>query len=309
MTTTGANALSSGTESVGFVLSTGGLRPHLHVPRTGSAVHRLRGHGLDQDTPASAAAVASRGLSRRQALQTLLAAPLWTLLSRVHPPIVRAAAAAPASTQYQLPLPPLPYPYNALEPVIDAKTMHLHHDKHLAGYVTKLNAALDEQRLRNFPAILGQLSNIGDAKLRSTVRNQGGGVVNHVQFFESLRSPAAGSGADNRPSGALAQAIEQRFGSWPAFQEQFGSAAKSLFGSGWVWLYETRRGGLQSQLEVGAFPNQDSPLMNGDRPILGLDVWEHAYYLKYGPNRGEYVDAWWRVINWPAVQRVYESRK
>lgn len=238
------------------------------------------------------------------------------------------AADAPSSGERQVALPPLPYPYNALEPVIDTATMKLHHDKHLATYVTKLNAALASiggGAPAAYPAILASLDGIADGAQRVQVRNNGGGVANHVQFFESLRAPRR----NNRPSGGgrLAAAIDATFGSFEQFQGQFAAAARSLFGSGWVWLYRVNNdddGGRRAgELAIGQFANQDSPLMmtkseRGVRggggggapptPILGVDCWEHAYYLKYGPKRGEYVDAWWSVVNWDAVERVYETR-
>ncbi|BAM83058.1 Mn superoxide dismutase: [Cyanidioschyzon merolae strain 10D] len=256
--------------------------------------------------------------SRRELLRAFSLLPATAVFAYTAAMTVQQAAAAVApsttgapatapKTGAEIPVAPLPYPYNALEPVIDAKTMRLHHDKHFAGYVSKTNAALNEEQRRTFPAILSRLSTISDRALRETVRNQGGGAINHRIFFQTMRAPVADA-QKNVPDGALGDAIARQFGSFEAFQKEFSRAAKSLFGSGWIWLFElgnsTRR-----ELRIGTFANQDSPLMQGNLPLLGLDVWEHAYYLRYGPDRGAYVDAWWRVVNWPAVARIFESRQ
>jgi Fe-Mn family superoxide dismutase len=247
-------------------------------------------------------------ISRRAVLRTLTLLPFALAVSS---PVAAAAAttgaASGTSAGSEVPLPPLPYPYNALEPVIDAKTMRLHHDKHFAGYVSKVNAALTEEQRKTFPAILTRLSTIPDRAVRETVRNQGGGAINHRIFFEIMRTPTSDA-QRNTPGGALGEAIQRQFGSFAAFQKEFAQAAKTHFGSGWVWLYEVGRS-PRRELRISTFANQDSPLMQGNMPLLGLDVWEHAYYLRYGPDRGAYVDAWWRVVNWPAVEKIFESRQ
>jgi Fe-Mn family superoxide dismutase len=191
-------------------------------------------------------------------------------------------------------LPPLPYPSNALEPHIDAQTMEIHHDKHHNAYVTNLNAALEKApELANTPLdeLLTNLSAVPDA-IRTAVRNNGGGHWNHSLFWV-LMAPNAGGA----PTGALADAIDSAFGGFEKFKEQFSAAGAARFGSGWVWL--NNEGG---KLTITSSPNQDNPLMDGKpAPILGLDVWEHAYYLKYQNRRPDYMKAWWNVVNWPAV--------
>ncbi len=191
-------------------------------------------------------------------------------------------------------LPPLPYAYTALEPHIDEQTMRIHHDKHHGGYVNNLNAALEgETQLASLSIeqLLGQLSKVPDAK-RTAVRNNGGGHYNHTMFWEIMApgGPAA-------PGGDLATAIAKSFGSFDAFKEQFTKACMGRFGSGWGWLTAVRGGALA----IESTPNQDSPLMDGRIPIMGCDVWEHAYYLKYQNRRADYLGAWWQVVNWNAV--------
>src|SRR4051812_43351304 len=193
-------------------------------------------------------------------------------------------------------LPPLPYPTNALEPHVDARTMEIHHDKHHQAYVTNLNTALDKApELQNRPLehLLAKLNDVPDA-IRTAVRNNGGGHWNH-SFFWQIMGPKAGGA----PSGKLADAIKSAFGDFEKFKEQFGAAAASRFGSGWVWLLND--GG---KLSITSTPNQDNPLMDGkSAPILGLDVWEHAYYLKYQNRRPDYITAWWSVVNWAEVNK------
>ena len=194
---------------------------------------------------------------------------------------------------YPFELPDLPYDFDALEPHIDARTMEIHHDRHHAGYTSKLNAALEgheEWQDREIDDILANINSIPE-EIRTAVRNNGGGYANHKLFW-SIMSPNGGG----QPSGGLADAIDDSFGSFSAFKDRLTSAATGQFGSGWGWL--TMSGG---ELKVYSTPNQDSPLMNGDRPILGVDVWEHAYYLHYQNKRGDYVNAWWNVIDWDAV--------
>ncbi|MCT7990985.1 superoxide dismutase [Laspinema olomoucense] len=196
-------------------------------------------------------------------------------------------------------LPPLPYPYNALQPHIDAQTMELHHDKHHASYVSNLNKALENNsNLQNqsVEALIRNLNQVPE-NIRTAVRNNGGGHVNHSMFWE-IMSPNGGG----EPTGAIAQAINETFGSFKTFQEQFNQAGTSQFGSGWVWLVRNAQG----QLEITSTPNQDSPLMDGKYPIMGNDVWEHAYYLNYQNQRGEYLKNWWNVVNWEEVNRRFE---
>ena len=190
-------------------------------------------------------------------------------------------------------LPDLPYPFDALEPHIDARTMEIHHDRHHAGYVNKLNNALEGHGSltgRSVEELLGDLDAVPE-DIRTAVRNNGGGHANHSLFWE-IMSPEGGG----TPSGDLATALENAFGSFDGFKDAFTSAATGRFGSGWAWL-TVGEGGL----EVLSTPNQDTPLMEGKTPILGLDVWEHAYYLKYQNKRPDYVQAWWNVVSWPEV--------
>jgi superoxide dismutase, Fe-Mn family len=189
-------------------------------------------------------------------------------------------------------LPPLPYPYNALEPHIDEATMRIHHDKHHATYVEKLNTALDNTEWADRPIeqILDTLDLLPEDR-RTAVRNNGGGHANHSLFWE-LMNPDG----ETEPDDDLARAIEDAFESLDAFKERFNGAAVNRFGSGWAWLIHDGTG-----LAVTSTANQDSPLMNGDVPLLGLDVWEHAYYLQYQNRRPEYVEAWWNVVDWTRV--------
>ena len=199
-------------------------------------------------------------------------------------------------------LPPLPYDYNALEPYIDEQTMRIHHDKHHGTYVTNVNNALaNYPDLAALPVeqLIQNLSRVPE-DIRATVRNNGGGHANH-SFFWQIMAPNAGG----QPSGALAEAINQTFGSFDAFKDQFSKAAAGRFGSGWAWLTMDGSGALR----IESTPNQDSPLMDGRTPILGLDVWEHAYYLKYQNRRADYIAAWWNVVNWPQVGRNYEAAR
>jgi Fe-Mn family superoxide dismutase len=204
-------------------------------------------------------------------------------------------------------LPKLPYGFDALEPVIDAKTMEIHHGKHHAGYVDKLNAALEGTGLegKSIEDLLGNLSQVPEAK-RTAVRNNGGGHYNHSLFWPCMQAPQSG----REPSGDLAAAIHKAFGSLNAFQEKFADAAATRFGSGWAWL------GLKADgsLAVCSTPNQDNPLMKGlaeceCKPILGLDVWEHAYYLKYQNKRPDYIKAFWNVVNWDHVANNFAVAK
>ena len=196
-------------------------------------------------------------------------------------------------------LPPLPYAYEALEPTVDTTTMQIHHDKHHAAYTTNLNNAIAGTEFEAVPVaeLLAKLDSVPEA-IRTVVRNNGGGYVNHNLFWEIMGPNAGGA-----PAGALAAAIAQTFGSFDEFKAKFGAAATGRFGSGWAWLVVKPNGSL----EVYSTANQDSPLMQGDTPILGLDVWEHAYYLKYQNRRPEYVTNWWNVVNWSAVAEKYAA--
>ncbi len=198
-------------------------------------------------------------------------------------------------------LPDLPYPHEALEPHVDAQTMQIHHGKHHATYVSKLNEAVQGTKFENMTIeeLLGNLNAVPEDK-RTAVRNNGGGHANHSMFWK-IMSPQGGG----KPSGELASAIDQAFGGFDAFKEKFANAAATRFGSGWAWLSVDSGGNLI----VESTPNQDSPLMEGRKPILGLDVWEHAYYLKYQNRRPDYVSAWWNVVNWDEVARRYTDAK
>jgi superoxide dismutase, Fe-Mn family len=195
-------------------------------------------------------------------------------------------------------VPPLPYDYAALEPHIDEQTMRVHHDKHHQAYVDKANAALEGTDWADKPVeeVLQNLDKLPEDK-RMAVRNNAGGHANHTFFWE-IMSPDGGGA----PEGALADEIDSTFGGFDAFQEKLADAGANRFGSGWAWLVSD--GGT---LEVTSTPNQDTPLSDGMTPILGVDVWEHAYYLKYQNRRPDYIAAWWNVVNWPEVGRRYDA--
>jgi len=198
-------------------------------------------------------------------------------------------------------LPALPYAEDALEPYIDARTMGIHYGKHHQGYVNKLNAALDGHsalQSKSIEDLLSDLSAIPES-IRTAVRNNGGGHYNHSLFWPSMSPDGGGA-----PSGALADAINSAFGSVDSFKEQFTSASGSRFGSGWGWL--ALDGG---NLVVTSTPNQDNPISDGMTPLLGLDVWEHAYYLNYQNRRPDYIAAWWNVVNWDEVAKRFEAAK
>lgn len=197
-------------------------------------------------------------------------------------------------------LPPLPYAEDALEPHIDARTMSIHHDKHHAGYTNNLNKALEGHSDLAAKSIEDLLSDLGSVpeSIRTAVRNNGGGYANHSLFWRTMGPDGGGS-----PSGALAAAIDSAFGSFDAFKEAFSKAAGTRFGSGWAWLYVDGDGNLA----VTSTPNQDTPLMDGNTPILGLDVWEHAYYLNYQNRRPDYVSAWWNIVDWDAVAKNFDA--
>jgi len=195
-------------------------------------------------------------------------------------------------------VPPLPYDYAALEPTIDEATMRLHHDKHHQAYVDKANAALEGTEWADKPVedVLANLDSLPEDK-RMPVRNNAGGHANHSLFWE-IMSPDGGG----EPDGALASAIDETFGGLDALKEKVNEAGVNRFGSGWTWLVHDGSG-----LVVTSTPNQDSPLMEGQTPLLGIDVWEHAYYLKYQNRRPDYLAAWWDVVNWAEVARRFES--
>jgi Fe-Mn family superoxide dismutase len=199
-------------------------------------------------------------------------------------------------------LKPLPYPTDALEPHIDARTMEIHHDKHHATYVTNLNNALKDQGAlteRSLEDILTHLDTVPEA-IRTAVRNNGGGHWNHDLFWK-LMTP----GGASTPTGDLALAVNAAFGSFDEFKAKFKAAGLGRFGSGWAWLIANSDGSVA----ITSTPNQDNPLMEGKRAILGCDVWEHAYYLNYQNRRADYLDAWWNVVNWDVVAALYKSSK
>ncbi|MGM7702004.1 superoxide dismutase [Pseudalkalibacillus sp. Hm43] len=198
-------------------------------------------------------------------------------------------------------LPALPYEFNALEPHIDEETMKIHHGKHHNAYVTKLNGALEghaDLQDKSIEALMSNLDAVPE-NIRTAVRNNGGGHANHTLFWQVL-SPNGGGA----PTGELADAINSKFGSYDKFQEEFANAAAGRFGSGWAWLVVNN-----GELEVMSTPNQDTPLMEGKTPILGLDVWEHAYYLNYQNRRPDYISAFWNVVNWDEVTKRYNEAK
>ncbi|QBP40899.1 MULTISPECIES: superoxide dismutase [Paenisporosarcina] len=198
-------------------------------------------------------------------------------------------------------LPQLPYAYDALEPHIDKETMNIHHSKHHNAYVTNLNNALaghDELLSKSVEELIANLDAVPESA-RTAVRNNGGGHANHSLFWELLSATGGGN-----PSGALAEAIDTKFGSFDAFKEEFAKAATTRFGSGWAWLSLNN-----GELALTSTANQDSPIMEGNTPLLGLDVWEHAYYLNYQNRRPEYIGAFWNVVNWDEVSKRFEAAK
>jgi Fe-Mn family superoxide dismutase len=216
--------------------------------------------------------------------------------------------AASAQTVPVHTLPALPYAFDALEPHIDARTMEIHHGKHHAAYINNLNTALataPELAKQPLESLLASLPSVGDEALRTTIRNNGGGHWNHDFFWRTL-TPAEKSG---KPSAELSAAINAAFGSMDAFKKSFGEAATKRFGSGWAWLIVK-----DGKLKITSTANQDNPAMNGlvpaaelGTPLLGLDVWEHAYYLHYQNRRPDYIAAWWNIVNWPAVSERFKA--
>ncbi len=235
-------------------------------------------------------------MTRRHALKT-------TALVATASAVVPGALAqpAPAAPSGPFTLPPLPYAFDALEPHIDARTMEIHHDRHHKTYVDNLNKALAESPAlskKSIEDLLMDLNSIPE-KIRPAVRNSGGGHFNHLLFWQMMKNRGGGE-----PKGELAKAIEMSFGSFSAFKEGFGKAGLGQFGSGWAWLV------LQAgKLAIESSPNQDTPLSAGKQPLLGLDVWEHAYYLKYQNKRADYIAAWWNVVNWDFVAERYAKLK
>ena len=198
-------------------------------------------------------------------------------------------------------LPPLPYPFDALEPHIDAKTMEIHHDKHHGAYVTNLNKALEgNPELQKLPVeeLLAGIGKVPET-VRTAVRNNGGGHMNHSMFWKIMKK-----GGGGEPSGDLADAIKRVFGNFGDFKKTFAQAAMSRFGSGWAWL--VFRGG---KLVIESTANQDNPVMDGGKAVFGLDVWEHAYYLKYQNRRADYIEAWWSTVNWAQVADNFAKAK
>jgi Fe-Mn family superoxide dismutase len=236
-------------------------------------------------------------LNRRQMLQVTGTGVATLALGR----LTTFAAAADNSAGFTLPK--LPYAYDALEPHIDAQTMMIHHDKHHQAYVNNLNAALKEHPdllKKNLHELLTNLQSI-PAAIRQAVINNGGGDYNHTLFWNFMAPNAGGA-----PSGPVAKDIDSAFGSFDKFVAKFNEAATKRFGSGWAWLVVNGKGGL----EVVSTANQDSPISVGSSPVLGIDVWEHAYYLKYQNRRPDYIKAWWNVVNWPFVaERINEAKK
>ncbi|GAC1447771.1 MAG: superoxide dismutase [Ktedonobacterales bacterium] len=199
-------------------------------------------------------------------------------------------------------VPALPYDYAALEPYIDEQTMHLHHDKHHQAYVNNLNAALEGQSQLASLSIEELMQRINEVpeNIRAAVRNNGGGHINHSMYWQIMKPNGGG-----QPSGELGNAINSTFGSFDQFKAAFNDAGTKRFGSGWAWLVADQSGKLQ----VISTANQDSPLMDGLRPIMGNDVWEHAYYLKYQNRRPDYLNAWWNVVNWEEIEKRYQQTR
>jgi Fe-Mn family superoxide dismutase len=194
-------------------------------------------------------------------------------------------------------LPPLPYDFSALEPHIDTQTMQIHHGKHHQAYVTNLNAALEKHPNLQGKSAENLVRDLGSVPedIRTAVRNNGGGHVNHTMFWKMMAPNAGGA-----PTGAVADAIKASFGGFDTFKEQFAKAGVGRFGSGWAWLIDS-----SGKLSIESTANQDNPISEGKKPILGLDVWEHAYYLKYQNRRPDYITAWWNVVNWAEVNRLF----
>jgi Fe-Mn family superoxide dismutase len=239
-------------------------------------------------------------MTRRHALKTTALAGAACLAASMGGASAQPApAAASPSTGGPFTLPPLPYPFDALEPQIDARTMEIHHDKHHAAYVTNLNKAAAEfpdLGKKTVEELLQDLDSVPE-KVRMAVRNQGGGHYNHSLFWQMMKK-----GGGGEPTAELDKAIASKFASFAAFKDQFTKAALGQFGSGWAWLVLTNK-----ELKIQSTPNQDSPVSHGASPLLGVDVWEHAYYLKYQNRRPDYVAAWFNVVNWDYVSERFEK--
>jgi Fe-Mn family superoxide dismutase len=244
-------------------------------------------------------AVDRRGFFTHSAATLAVTGAAASLLNTGRAAAQPAASAAAAKGPFTVPK--LPYAYDALEPHIDARTMEIHHDKHHQAYVDKLNDAIakhPELGKKSAEDLIRNLSSIPE-DIRTAVQNQGGGHANH-SFFWKIMGPKRGG----QPKGVLAQAIDKQFGSFDKFQTQFADAAVKRFGSGWAWLVKGKSG-----LEIVSTANQDSPLSMGAQPIIGLDVWEHAYYLKYQNKRPDYIAAWWNVVNWDQAAENYGGNR
>lgn len=231
-------------------------------------------------------------MSRREMLKTVGLGALAVAVSPLEAMADEKKKEAGKSAAFSLPA--LPYAYDALEPHIDAQTMTIHHTKHHQAYITNLNKALEghaELASWSLDDLLKKLDKLPES-IRTPVRNNGGGHANHSLFWQVMKT-----GGGGEPGGALADAIQKEFGDFAKFKEQFGDAAMKRFGSGWAWLVKGKDGGLK----VYSTANQDSPVMEGHTPLLGIDVWEHAYYLKYQNKRADYLGAWWNVVNWDEV--------
>jgi Fe-Mn family superoxide dismutase len=241
-------------------------------------------------------------MTRRQAFKTTaVLAASWATAHSWN--IISAQAATPGRTTPNGPftLPPLLYPLDALEPHIDSRTMEIHHDKHHAAYVANLNKAVaDSPDLgkKSVEDLLKDLNSMPE-KIRMAIRNQGGGHYNHSLFWQMMKKNGGGE-----PKGQLASALDNSFGSYSGFRDKFTESATKVFGSGWAWLIMDGK-----ELKIESAPNQDSPISQGKEPLLGIDVWEHAYYLKYQNRRPEYITAWFNVVNWDFVTERYEKLK
>lgn len=244
-------------------------------------------------------------ITRRQAIKTtaLASAVIATLPNAFaqNSPVTDKALISTSSPTGPFMLPPLPYAYDALEPHIDTQTMRIHHDKHHAAYVANLNKAVADHPELGKKPVEDLLKNLNDVpeKIRTSVRNNGGGHYNHSLFWQMMKP-----GGGGEPAGELAKAIDANFGSFSTFKEQFTKAAMTQFGSGWAWLILD-----DGKLKIEDAPNQDSPISHGKPVLLGLDVWEHAYYLKNQNRRADYVTAWWNVVNWDFVSERYAKLK
>ena len=247
--------------------------------------------------------------TRRQAIKTLTAAAIASTTLGRFSALAETPATAPAATKAPtgpFTLPPLPYAYDALEPHIDAETMHLHHDKHHQAYVNKLNEAVAKEPTfnpgTNVDDLLKNLADVPES-IRLAVRNQGGGHSNHSLFWQTLLSTVRTRGVISVPKDAFAQALTDDLGGLDKFKADANKAGAGLFGSGWVWL--VLDGG--KKLTLLTLPNQDSPLSDGHYPLFGIDVWEHAYYLKYHNLRADYLTAIWNVVNWDFISKRYDA--